>query len=556
MYRRRATPAVSRLLLATLVVGLIVPSVVVGGDPVSLFDGKTLKGWTSRGKHGKATFRVEDGVIVGRTAPNSRNTFLCTDRHYSDFELELEFKIDGELNGGIQIRSHAPKGFVTGYQVEIDPDTRRNRMWTGGIYDENRRGWIHDLSKNEEARNAFRPDEWNELKIRAVGCRLQTWVNGVPAADHLDAMTLSGFIGLQVHGVGKREDPLEVRWRNIRIEELGAHRWRSLLHDVAVPGEAESLTAKATPATLQLGSTATSVLTWPEVEATSDYALRLAYRNLAGGVHARWPGGVRQVELPRPDGDGTQWLTLLGGNDRAKSEPRQPVASVTPPVESGPGGALVLREESRVSFERIERLVPVTIQPTLGAPAPAGATQLIGPSTGFERWRRSDAEPPIGWKFENGDVTVVPGTGSIETVEEYEDFGLHLEFMTVDGDCNSGVYLQRRYEVQILGAHQHPGESNGCASLYRFRRPDIAVARPAGEWQSYDIEFRAPRWSDGKKIEPARITVVHNGVIVHDNVVLSRKTGAGRAEGPKPGPIQLQDHGAPIRYRNVWIERR
>lgn len=187
---------------------------------ISIFDGKTLNGWIQRG--GKATYSVEDACIVGRTAPNQPNSFLCTTHTYRDLELVLEFKIDPQLNSGIQIRSEArPEEHgdrVFGYQVEIDPSPR---AWTGGLYDEGRRGWLVDLKDKPDSRAAFREGEWNHLRIRAVGPRIQTWLNGVPVVDALDSMTPEGFIALQVHGVGSRAEPLEVRWRSIRLAKIG-----------------------------------------------------------------------------------------------------------------------------------------------------------------------------------------------------------------------------------------------------------------------------------------------------------------------------------------------
>jgi len=200
---------------------------------VELFNGKDLKGWTKRG--GAATYTVENGEIVGRSAPNTSNTFLCTDKEFSDFVLELDFKIDPhDFNSGVQIRSHArPEGDqqrVYGYQVEIDTDPKR--PWTGGIYfeggskDKNggwirKAGWLNDLSKNEAAQKERHLGQWNHLKIVANGRHIQTWLNGVPAADYVDnddkAFTRKGFIALQVHGVGGAQDTKEVRWKNIKL---------------------------------------------------------------------------------------------------------------------------------------------------------------------------------------------------------------------------------------------------------------------------------------------------------------------------------------------------
>ena len=186
---------------------------------IDLFDGTSLEGWQQRG--GKATYRVEDGAIVGTSAPGTPNTFLCTEENWDDFELELEFKVDPELNSGVQIRSNSipefHNGRVHGYQVEIDPS---DRGWTGGIYDEGRRGWLSPLTGNTAARYAFRQGEWNTFRIVAIGDSIRTFLNGVPAADLVDSKTAEGFIGLQVHSVGDERRPLEVRWRNIRLRPI------------------------------------------------------------------------------------------------------------------------------------------------------------------------------------------------------------------------------------------------------------------------------------------------------------------------------------------------
>jgi hypothetical protein len=198
---------------------------------VDLFNGKDLEGWVQRG--GKAKYRAEDGQIIGSTVPNTSNSFLCTKRNYKDFILELDFKVQTPLNSGVQIRSECfdeertveiggkkhkiAAGRVHGYQVEIDPS---KRAWTGGIYDEGRRGWLKNLESNDKARKAFKADEWNHFRIECRGPSIKTWLNGVPAAELEDAVTPSGFIGLQVHAVGKRKEPLEVRFRKLRLKEL------------------------------------------------------------------------------------------------------------------------------------------------------------------------------------------------------------------------------------------------------------------------------------------------------------------------------------------------
>jgi hypothetical protein len=202
-------------------------------DWVELFDGQTLDGWVQRG--GDAKYAVEEGVIMGTTMPKTPNSFLCTGRDYGDFILELEFKVDDGLNSGVQIRSNAYEegderltfgtakiaaGRVHGYQVEIDPS---DRAYTGGIYDEGRRGWLDDHGDNDEARLAFRPGEWNAFRVQAIGESIKTWLNGVPAADLKDGLTLEGFIALQVHGIGSKEGEFRVhdRTNSLQNPKLG-----------------------------------------------------------------------------------------------------------------------------------------------------------------------------------------------------------------------------------------------------------------------------------------------------------------------------------------------
>lgn len=207
-------------LLSTLIAIPLLLSAEEPGEWVDLFNGKNLDGWVQRG--GEAKFTIEDGVIVGTTVPKTPNSFLCTEKDYGNFILEAEYKVDPELNCGIQFRSLSKPdykdGRVHGYQCEIDPS---DRGWSAGIYDEGRRGWLNDLSDNPEARYAFMQNDWNHYRIEAIGNRLVTFINGVRAADLVDDETAKGFIALQVHGVGDREDPLQVRYRNIRIQDLG-----------------------------------------------------------------------------------------------------------------------------------------------------------------------------------------------------------------------------------------------------------------------------------------------------------------------------------------------
>src|SRR5262249_13390904 len=148
-----------------------------------------------------------------------------------------------------------------------------------------------------------------------------------------------------------------------------------------------------------------------------------------------------------------------------------------------------------------------------------------------------------------------------DTKDAYGDFELHLEFRTPympsargQGRGNSGVYVQQRYEVQVLDSFGLDGADNECGSLYKQRAPLLNMAFPPLSWQTYDVDFTAPRFdSAGTKTRNGRITVKHNGVVVQNDVELTAKTGGGSPEGPSPRPLRLQDHGNPVHFRNIWI---
>lgn len=183
----------------------------------NLFNGKDLTGWKRLG--GSADYKVEDGMIVGRTVMNSGNTFLVTEKEYGDFILEADvFVEDDEGNAGLQTRSHfnAGRGSVYGRQCEIDPTLRR---WTGGIYDEGRRDWLYPMQLNPLAKNAYKKGEFNHFKIECIGNEMKTWVNDIAAAYVVDTIDAKGFIGLQVHSIqSANQVGKKVCYKNIRIK--------------------------------------------------------------------------------------------------------------------------------------------------------------------------------------------------------------------------------------------------------------------------------------------------------------------------------------------------
>jgi hypothetical protein len=190
------------------------------------------------------------------------------------------------------------------------------------------------------------------------------------------------------------------------------------------------------------------------------------------------------------------------------------------------------------------------VSPTLGAEPPQGATVLFD-GTGTEHFVN-------GRMTEDGLLKV--GTHS---KEKFKDFKLHLEFRTPfmpyargQGRGNSGMYLQGRYEVQILDSFGLEGRDNECGGIYKAAAPKVNMCLPPLSWQTYDVDFTAARFDEsGKKTQNARVTVVHNGVTIHDNLELPGLTPGGvlETESPEPGPLFLQDHGDPVHFRNIWV---
>jgi hypothetical protein len=207
-----------RLACAIVLLLMLMPLSPAVSQWKKLFNEKNLDGWKLL--NGQAKYEVVNKEIMGTTVAGSPNSFLATEKTYRDFILELEFKLEGESNSGIQVRSESKpdykEGRVHGYQIEIDPSSR---AWTGGIYDEARRDWLYPLEYNPSAKSAFKKKSWNKVRVECVGNVIRTWINGIPAASLVDDMTAEGFIALQVHSVSKPEDAgKKIHFRNILIQ--------------------------------------------------------------------------------------------------------------------------------------------------------------------------------------------------------------------------------------------------------------------------------------------------------------------------------------------------
>lgn len=179
-------------------------------------------------------------------------------------------------------------------------------------------------------------------------------------------------------------------------------------------------------------------------------------------------------------------------------------------------------------------------------------------------WVSTRTGSSASWQVKDGYIQVAPGKGDIETQAHFNDFSLHVEFWIPflpekqgQDRGNSGIFLQGRYEIQILDSWQNETYLDGmCGALYKTKAPLFSMSSPPETWQTYDIDFFSPRVdSQGKVLEKGRVTVVHNGQVILENVEFEKGTGsAGKKQQGIPGPIRLQDHGSKVRFRNLQIK--
>jgi len=207
----------SKIMLNCMLMIMIIAVSTQAAKWKTLYNGKNLDNWEVL--NGNAEFITENSAIVGICKLQTPNSFLATTATYRDFILEYEVKIDSGLNSGVQIRSLSlpdyQDGRVHGYQIEIDTSPR---AWSGGIYDEARRGWLYNLEYNQEAKTAFKNNDWNKFRVEAIGNHIRVWLNDIQTAHLIDDLTSEGFIALQVHSINdKNLAGKKVRFRNIRI---------------------------------------------------------------------------------------------------------------------------------------------------------------------------------------------------------------------------------------------------------------------------------------------------------------------------------------------------
>jgi hypothetical protein len=295
-------------------------------------------------------------------------------------------------------------------------------------------------------------------------------------------------------------------------------------------------------------------------EAGDDYFLQGEY---AGSLNSVGAAGLQIIA----EGKGTYRAYLLPGGlpgagwnhaDRIELVGRREASTLT---LRAPGageasdsflvtiGMAVVRDGAGRQIGLLRRTLRTS--PSMGLQPPAGAIVLFDGKLNGELVDGKIS--PTGYLMHG-----------VTTKRPVEDFHLHLEFKTpfmpeARGQArgNSGVYIQQRYEVQILDSFGLPGETNECGGLYKTKRPDVNMCLPPLVWQTYDIDFQAARFdAQGRKVADARLTVVQNGVTVQNYVDIPNKTGGGKPEGPEPLPILLQNHGNPVEFRNVWMVAR
>lgn len=512
---------------------------------VDLFDGKTLNGWKVLG--GKATYRVENGVIVGVTSTGGENynTFLVTEKTYGNFNLEFEFMVDEDLNSGVQFRGFFSDGLVRGYQYEIDPDKKNMyvatpynrdakgniiesgkepRSWTGGIYDEKRRGWLNDLTQNPAARAALKPGKWNKGRIEAHKNSIRTYINGVPAACMIDFVTPNGFIGLQVHWL-KEYKKMEVRFRNIRIQDFGLNSENDAEIMDKFIGE------------------------WKDEK--TGY-LAQSYKDRKTGEYK-----LNISKVPYANADPFTTLTgKIEGNNIAYSN----VEGYSGAVEKG------ILNINGSGFEFAGKAVN-RMSPTLNAPAPKGALVLFD-GNDVKSWGGLVPKEWMKWGFEAsesveitpaGSIKILPGKQSIITKKNFGDIKhLHLEYRLLGEQTNGGIYLQSRYEFNIKDSWGQ-GKGSPCGAFGNIAdavEPEFNYALPPMVWQTMDIEYKAAKFnSKGEKTANARVTMRNNGELMYSDVELDAIKGAGGGRLPigPLGPIYLQEHGTAYEFRNIWV---
>ena len=290
-------------------------------------------------------------------------------------------------------------------------------------------------------------------------------------------------------------------------------------------------------------------------KADADFAVQGEYSGELPSQQGKEKWGVQVIALGDGKFDGVGYKGGLPGDgwdkgEKAKGHGETAAGVTTIKGDKGTAriqdGVMTVLDPDGNEVGRLQRVVRKS--PTLGTKPPQGAVVLFDGKS---------ADSFMGGRMTDDGLLMQGATSK----QKFQNCTLHLEFVTPympqargQGRANSGCYLQGRYEVQILDSFGLEGKNNECGGIYSIRDPDVNMCFPPLSWQTYDVDYTAAKYDSGKKVKNAVITVRHNGVVVHENVEIAKDTtGAPVSEGAEPGPIFLQDHGNPVRFRNIWV---
>jgi hypothetical protein len=292
-------------------------------------------------------------------------------------------------------------------------------------------------------------------------------------------------------------------------------------------------------------------------KAGPDYAVQGEYKGELKGEDNTVPIGAQVIALGDGKFHGVFYIGGLPGEGWKRGDNKIEADSETKDgaiVFSGDGGSAKIADGKMIAFDpagsQIGTMEKVHRKsPTLGAKPPAGAKVLFD-GTNADAWNNG--------KIVEDNLLLASGARS---KDELQDFTLHIEFRTPfvpkargQGRGNSGVYLQNRYEIQVLDSFGLEGANNECGGFYSIREPEVNMCYPPLAWQTYDVDFTAARFEGDKKVKNARVSVKHNGVPIYDNFELPNLTpGGAPSEAPGKGPLMLQAHGNPVTFRNIWV---
>lgn len=576
-------------------------------DWVALFDGRTLEGWEVKG--GQAEYRVEEETIVGRTVPGSPNTFLCTQREYGDFILEFEVLNDPRLNSGVQFRSHTTgKGEVFGYQVEIADQEHAGT--SGGVWDEARRNrWLHCTLDDPVAREAFRVGEWNHYRVEAMGDSIKTWVNGVLCSEFHDATDLTGFIGLQVHSYfGK--DPVEVRWRNLMIQDFGRHAWKPLWDGQTdagwqrVPGGQWILRDGILEGSCTADDSRHGL--FMTEKRFRDFTARLKFKAIQGnsGFYFRVdpvdsPVNVHGLQAEIDEKEKVGGLYETGGRAWVVEPDTEQVEQSFRPGEwnemmvSAHGRRITVHVNGHVTAEllndegRLEGHLALQLHGQQDMMVQFKDIEILEvleyrwdlPFSGKDLSNWEVKGPAEKSKWTLGKAALSPdnpkklvaleGEGDMINLADhhkdsldlhskslYGDVHIELEVMVPQGS-NSGIYVHGEYEIQVLDSFGRETMGPGdMGAIYGAAPPPVNASKAPGEWQNYIIQFKAPRFNaHAQKVANARFLLVElNGQVLHQELELKGLTPGGVAGHENVlGSLMFQgDHG-PVAYRKIRL---